>query len=147
MATRCSICKDPRSQTIDAQLAAGRSARSIALEYRLGDQAMQRHARLHTSAPTDAPVASGKDPLEELAASLRLRALAGSDSAARELRLVYAAQAERGAAVQVAYDVRNDPEFRRLLATMTKALWPFPEARLAIADALRAEIAVPQEAA
>jgi hypothetical protein len=114
MTTRCTICTDPRAHAIDAQLAAGRSARSLAAAFAVGVESMKRHARNHGPVPTATPPAApGTDALDELVAALRVRALAGSDNASREYRLALQAQTDRGG-TPPPYDVARDPEWVRL---------------------------------
>jgi hypothetical protein len=139
--SRCTIDASSHRGAIDQLLLGGRSARSIALEFGLSIDAMKRHARNHVRAaeapPTNGELPVGADALDELVASLRLAALRGTDpSAAREYRLALAAQAERHAEAPP-YEVVTDPQWTRLRAILLTALAPFPEARLAVANALR----------
>lgn len=136
--TRCTVCLDSRRQAVDAALAAGRSARSLAAEYGLSPDAMKRHARTHALIPerATAPRSADGDPLGELIEALRQRALDGSNPAhVREYRLALATQAER-TMERPAYDVLADPGWLELRLVILEALRPFPAAGLAIADAL-----------
>ena len=137
MSRTCTVCNHPQAQDIDFELAAGRSSRALASAYGLGPEAVKRHARNHAPQPapiTDEP--TGADPLDELAASLRTRALAGSDAAAREYRLALAALEDRGN-VRPEYNVLEDPEWIRIRTLMLDTLSAYPEAKYAVADALR----------
>ena len=72
---RCKVCLDERVQDVDAALAAGRSAHSLAVEFGLPPESMKRHARSHArrfDAPVNRP---GTDPLVELTTALRTPAL------------------------------------------------------------------------
>jgi hypothetical protein len=138
--SRCSVCAAPQRAAIDQLLIGGRSGRSLAVEFGLSIDAMKRHARNHVVPSEELPeLPPGADPLDELVASLRTAAVTGKNpSAAREYRLVLALQAERRNE-RPAYDVVADPTWIRLRTVMLDALKPFPEARLAVADALRSE--------
>jgi hypothetical protein len=134
---RCSVCSSQSLPDVDYQLAAGRSSASIAAEFSLGREAVKRHARNHSKLapePAEAP-SDGADPLTELAASLRTRALAGSDNASREYRLALSALAERGLA-RPAYNVLEDPEWIAIRTETLSILYDqFPEARMALIHA------------
>lgn len=136
MSRSCSICTDARRQDIDFDLAAGKSGRNLAIEYGLSADALKRHARNHAAVASGAPLATN-DPLTELVDAIRPRALDGANAGAiREYRLALAALTERSVE-RPTYDVRVDPEFLRIRSALLEALKPFPEARLAAADALR----------
>ncbi len=106
------------------------------MQFRLGDRAMQRHASQHAPARS---VASGDatDAFAELTEATREPALRGSNAGmTREYRLLLEAQAKRSA-VAVPYNVLTDPEWLALRTRILRALEPFPEARAAVAEALR----------
>jgi len=137
MSRNCTVCTHPMSPDIDYELAAGRSSRALAAQYGLGPEAVKRHARNHAAALAPrADIPAESDPLAELVASLRVRALAGSDAASREYRLALAALAERSSE-RPAYNVKEDPEWILIRTKMLDALVTFPDARWAVADALR----------
>src|SRR4051812_48545517 len=97
--TKCSICKLPTAGKLNAALMEGRSARSVAAEFDVSPASRYRHIASRHPARTavvQIPVAPdpGEDALTELIASLRDRALRGSDAAAREYRLALLAQQE-----------------------------------------------------
>jgi hypothetical protein len=140
MSRSCTVCNHPSAATIAVSLMEGRSARAVAATYVLSYAAMKRHARNHVtpgSQPTHDPAGAALEPLDELIASLRGRALAGSDAAAREYRLALAAQSQRSSATTPEYNVLEDPEWIKLQRILLDALVPFPEARIAISDAIR----------
>lgn len=135
--TRCTVCQDPLRADIDHLLAAGRSARSVAGEFRLSVRSVQRHAVSHVTvaaAPTAPP--APKDPLDELLETLRGRALEGRDaSVVREYRLALALQAQRRAERPI-YNVLADPEWIRLRSIILEVLRPHPEVLAELATAL-----------
>lgn len=139
---RCSICSRPDAGAINALLVEGRSARSIAVELGLSEDAVQRHAHRHvahgaeTSRRRDTPAAA--DPLDELVDALRAQALAGSPAIVHQYRLALAAQADVKHAVPPTRNLAAEPEWIALRTTMLTALAGYPEARLAIADTLAA---------
>ena len=141
MARNCSICSRSDAGMINELLRSGRSARAVALELGISDDAVGRHARTHLGR-VPAPGlprsrASGPaDPLGELTSALRLRALAGNPSDTREYRLALAAQLDAKHAAAPSHDLAAEPEWIALRTKMLAALEPFPEARLAIAAAI-----------
>ncbi len=135
---RCQVCLDDRLQAIDAALATGKSARSVANEYGLTPRAMQRHAVSHKPGPEPAAVPPATvNALAELIEHLRKRALGGSDAAAREYRLALAAQTDQNSAPPV-YDVLRDAGWLELRSLLIKALADEPKARKKVMDAIRA---------
>ena len=63
----CSVCSDPRVQAIDTLLAAGRSARSLAIEYGFHPRVLQRHRTSHVALPASnghAPAITEGDPCQ-----------------------------------------------------------------------------------
>jgi hypothetical protein len=132
---RCQVCLDSRVQAIDAALATGKSARSLAREFSLSDRAMQRHAVSHKPAPEPVASPASVDPLAELIEHLRQRALGGSDAAAREYRLALAAQTDQSAGAPE-YDVLRDAGWLALRGLILGAL--DPKARKKVMDAIRA---------
>jgi hypothetical protein len=146
MARACSICSRSDAGAINVLLAEGRSARSVAVERGLSEDAVQRHAHRHVAArqagPPRAPrrstAAGGADPLDELVDALREQALAGNPAIVHQYRLALAAQADLRHATPSARDLASEPEWIVLRTVMLAALEPFPEARQAVADALGA---------
>lgn len=135
MSRSCATCSDPRLADIDGLLAAGRSARSLAIEFGLPPDSVKRHARNHLARGTVEPRQPGADPLDELVAALRTRALSGDPAAAREYRLSMSAQAANRAA-PAAPDLVESSEWIDLRTAILGALAAFPEARQAVADAI-----------
>jgi hypothetical protein len=131
---------------IGEALRSGRSARAVAAEFGVSYDALTRHARNHgarhpvaTDAATNPEPAGGTlplDPLDELTAALRTRALAGNPSDTREYRLALAAQLAAKHAAAPTRSLATEPEWVAVRTTMLRALEPFPKARQAIADAL-----------
>jgi hypothetical protein len=124
-------------------LRAGRSARSVAAELQLSHAALLRHARNHLrrDAPLPIPITGDNgavldDPLDELVAALRLRALAGNPSDTREYRLALAAQVAARHATAPTQAVADTAEWIALRTLLLQALDPFPAARLAVATAI-----------
>lgn len=143
MSRSCTVCGHPSIAAIDVELGRRRAARRVAAAFGLSYDALRRHARNHVRTepvPGQATAAPGTGALGELVAALRTRALAGDPAGAREYRLALAAQAAEGTSAPPAYDVRTDPEWLRLVAAMVRALRPFPEARQALADAIREDL-------
>jgi hypothetical protein len=146
MARSCSICSRADAGAINTLLAEGRSARSVAVERGLSEDAVQRHAHRHVAAqrmsPRPAPRRStteaAADPLDELVDALRNQALAGNPAIVHQYRLALAAQADVRHAIPAARDLASEPEWIGLRTAMLAALEPFPEARQAVADALGA---------
>ena len=139
MGLPCTVCALPLAGAINELLLAGRSARAVAGEFGVSYDALTRHARNHLAkrTPPPTPVPSG-DPLDELVAALRVRALAGNPADTREYRLALQAQAAAHHAAAPSRDLAAEPEWIALRTTMLDALEPFPHARLAIAAALEA---------
>lgn len=136
----CTVCSHREAPAIDEALRGGATARAVSAGYDLSYDAVARHSRNHLAArsavgsqpPTDHASA---DPLDELADHLRRRALAGSDPASREYRLLLGQQAARSATAPPISFVTTD-EWAELRGRILEALKPFPEARQAVADAL-----------
>lgn len=76
-------------------------------------------------------------PLDELVGALRLRALTGDPSVAREYRLGLQALQDAEHTQAPTVDLASEPDWLELRAAMLLALEPYPEARQAIADTLR----------
>jgi len=146
MARSCSICSRSDAGAINALLGEGRSARSVAVELGLSEDAVQRHAHRHVvarrttdAAPRRRPVAEAvADPLDELVDALRNQALAGNPAIVHQYRLALSAQADVRHATPPQRDLASEPEWIALRSKMLAALEPFPEARQAVADALGA---------
>lgn len=136
MARSCTICTRSDAAAINALLAEGRSARSLAAEIGLSPRALQRHATHHGGRTVPTVPESAADPLDELVAALRVRALAGNPADTREYRLALAAQSAARHATAARRSLVDEPEWTALRTRLLAALEPFPEARQAVADAL-----------
>ena len=154
MSRACSICRNTAAGSINGELRAPDcNIRQVAAAYGLSYDAVWRHSRHVTSTPpvaaptgtttaaaTPPPTASTSDPLAELVEALRPRALAGSDpSTSREYRLGLAALEARGTAVAPPFDLHADPEYIAVQTLLIKALDAYPDAKLAVIKALRAD--------
>jgi hypothetical protein len=138
MGLACSVCALPTAGAINERLRSGRSARAVAGEYGLSYDALTRHARNHAAhRPVLAPEhGADADPLDELTAALRLRALAGNPADTREYRLALAAQSAARHATAPARSLVTEPEWIAVRTAILRALEDYPEARLAVAAAL-----------
>src|SRR4051794_33809816 len=120
MARRCSVCARPDAGIIAALLAEGRSARSVAVERGVSEDAMQRHAANHVlrapaSPPREpqAPAAGSqaKDARDELVDALRDQALAATPAIVHQYRLALVAQADVRHAAPPTRDLAAEPEW------------------------------------
>jgi hypothetical protein len=142
MPPTCSICTRGDVAAINGLLLDGRSARSVAIDLGLKSTAVQRHVRMkhHTivTIPAKAVAKPTEDPIDELVNVLRNKALNNSNDAAmvHQYRLALAAQKEAKSATGLVRDLATEPEWLTLRARMLKALEPYPDARVAIAEAL-----------
>ena len=140
MARPCSICSLTARGAIDDLLRSGRSVASVAADFEVSYQSLARHARSHVvrSLPDDPGPDTVLDPLVELVASLRRRALGGSDVAAREYRLALLSLEARQASAAPEVDLTEHPDWIRLQRVQMAALARYPEARQAVANAIGA---------
>ena len=146
MPRNCSVCARTDAGLIADELRSGRSVRSVALSLGISDDALGRHAKAHIARQAPEPAArsarkpdAGReplDPLDELTAALRVRALAGNPADTREYRLALAAQSAAHHAAAPVRDLASEPEWISTRAVLLDALAPYPEARTAVADAL-----------
>ena len=145
MARSCSICGRVDAGAINALLGEGRSARSIAVELGLSEDAVQRHAQKHVASDRIIGIDTARprraaemaaDPLDELVNALRNQALAGNPAIVHQYRLALAAQADVHHANPPQRDLASEPQWIVLRSAMLQALEPYPAARQAIADAL-----------
>lgn len=141
MGRHCTICTDRALAAIEAGLASGRSAGSLAAEHGLGEDAIRRHARSHRGraliAVQAAEVDETADPLDRLVSMLEAR-LPGADPATlREYRLALLSQLTRRNASNVipTADILATEAWTSRRTRLLEALEPFPEARLAVARA------------
>jgi hypothetical protein len=152
VARPCSVCVLPTRGSIDDLIRQGRSVRQVTADFGLAYDSALRHARHHVARETvplivmpGAPSRTNGhtspdavvDPLDELVAVLRVRALGHDVAAAREYRLALAATATRASAAVPKVDLASTDEWIAFRTVMLGALEPYPEARIAIADALK----------
>jgi hypothetical protein len=150
----CAVCSSPDRDAIDRALIAGESAPRIAAKYRrFNDDTVRRHRNSHlperlTRAHAIAEVAQA-DTLLEQVRTLHRRALGILDQSERagDLRTALGGIREargclellgrlEGELPEPSIVLLRDPAWLALQATILGALEPFPEARLAVAEAL-----------
>jgi hypothetical protein len=145
MARACTVCSRPDAGTVNELLRSGRSARSVAVELGLSEDAVQRHAQKHLANPRNFPEPAGArrppsigagDPLDELVDALRAQALAGNPALVHQYRLALAAKAAAANATTRQVDLASASEWIEVRTRLLMALEPFPAARLAVAAAL-----------
>jgi hypothetical protein len=141
---------------VDEGLTQGRSALSLSKTYALGERAIGRHKAAHLS-PALTAVASQREEKRAVGLVERLEnamveveeALRGAKAegargqllaAVRELRACIELQAkltgEMQAQPQTTVNILASPEIARLITVLLRALEPFPEAKIAAAEAL-----------
>ena len=159
MARACTVCQSPDRAEIDAALAKGEAARSISSQFGVGARAIGRHRLTHLSPALTAiavqreekRVGSLVDRLEAVtAAAERMLFAAETNGQAgqmqgwvREFRACVELMAKLTGQLapdrpQTVVNILNSPEIQRVTVVLLKALAPFPEARIAAADALMA---------
>jgi len=139
MARSCSICRQSSAAVINEQLRSGRSSRSVAIEFGLGVDSMERHRKHLPAEAANAMSPVGDiptDPLDEMVNALRPRMLDGHPSLAREYRLALADRAAAGRAQAPEVDLASTDDWIRLRDALLEALRPYPEARRAVAGAI-----------
>lgn len=139
----CTICTRQDAATISGLLREGRSVLSVAREFGLSEDALQNHKRKGHSEqiPVIPRAPKGKspkaDPIVELVDALRTQALSAHNPAiVHQYRLALAAQEQARNQAPQARTLTDEPEFKAYLAKLVAALEPFPEARIAAANAL-----------
>jgi hypothetical protein len=156
----CTVCSHPQRSEIDECLVSGQSNRGIAKRFGVDDAAVFRHRNAHLPAQVamarEAREVARADDLLAGVVALRKRLQAALDAAqaakdvaslSRELRetlrlmLELEGRLRHGAQVQVALSVGQSPEWLSLLARITRALGPYPEARQAVLAAVETEAA------
>jgi hypothetical protein len=169
MGRHCTICTSPRRSAVDAQLAGGESLAAVAKRYKLSPDALRRHREGHLS-PALAAVAVERYGAESAAAAFdqttariesliaRLegllevaeerKSLLGGANIAREIRqsleLIARLRGELDERpVTTVVNVLASPEFTAAVTAMLTATERYPEARVAIADALERLDAMP----
>jgi transposase-like protein len=153
MPRRCTVCDHPERPTVDALLLeGGESNRAIARRFGLSKDAVARHREDHLPErllrAADAGEVASADGLLSQLRHLHARTLAilGETEAARDhqtaLRAI--AEARRNLELLARLTELLGPETvvnvqidARVQSVILEALRPYPEARLAVADALR----------
>lgn len=155
MPRRCTICDHPDRQTIEVQLVGPDPLRNIAQQWHVSTTALLRHRQHHLPASlaqatetentvrADAILANVRRLQRRTEAILDSAEAAGDHrtalAAIRELRnhlellAKLVGELQEGATVSVLVT----PEYQLLQATVVSTLAPFPEARIAVAQALR----------
>lgn len=159
MGRACTVCESPSRVAIDEGLVQGRPALQLAQIYQVGERAIGRHKAAHLSPALAAVTAKRQREDERRAGGLvdRLEGLiekietlvttshaAGSAgqmlAAARELRACWELQAKLTGQLsdrpQVTVNMLSSPEVTSMVTALLRALAPYPEARIAAADAL-----------
>lgn len=156
----CTVCNHPERVTLDAALVEGRSYRDVARQFGVSKDAVARHHRAHVSPALvrvverrearlaergPASVLERLETLYERAVGILDRAEAAGQTAQelgalRELRgladSIARITGELRETPAVAINVLASPEIVALTSALMRALAPFPEARVAAADAL-----------
>jgi hypothetical protein len=150
----CSICTHPEREAIDAALVAGVPNRRIAAQYGMGETSVRRHKDAHipplVAQAHDAAVVFSADALTAQITGLLARGFAILDksergdsitdmcAAMREVRgvLTLIAKITGEIETQPTINIIQMPEWIEIQTVILRALAPFPEARIAVADAL-----------
>jgi hypothetical protein len=147
---RCSVCSHPDCARIDAALIAGQSHRVIARQFGVGHDAVQRHAAAHLALKTtEANRAMERDILAEVERMIQGmdRALVRVEKAGDD-RAYFAGMRERRATIELLAKLRGElderavinvlalPEWLAVREALLRALDPFPQARIAVGDAM-----------
>ena len=144
MPRQCSVCVRRDVGKINGQLTSGRSARSVALEFGILEDTVQRHAaKGHIGRIQAIPLAkvakAPMDPLDELVTTLRQAALesgARNPAMVHQYRLALIAKEAAEHSAPDTRDLASEPEWIDLRSKMLAALEPYPAARIAVAEAL-----------
>lgn len=157
MTRACTICAHPERETIDAAIVGGESYRNLAERFGVSIAAIARHKAAHISkslalAQEAAEVARGDDLLAQVV-DLQKRTLAILDNAEQrnDGRLAIAAIAEARRNLELLGKLAGElqqegtlnvviaPQWVTLRTVIMRALEPYPEARLAVAEAIDAQ--------
>ncbi len=155
MPRRCTICDHPDREEIDNELVEGKPYRSIAKRFNVSAPATLRHKRSHLPAKLilakKAKEAASADRILANVCKLKSRterifrkAEKAEDhrialSAIRELRNTIELLAKLAGELKdgTTVNVLVTPEYRSLRTTIISTLAPYPEARVAVANALK----------
>lgn len=162
MPRACTVCDHPDRVALDAGLVAGRSYRDVARQWSLSKDSVARHHRAHVS-PALVRVVERKEAhraergpaaalarLEDLY-QRAVRVLERAEAAGQTAQVLGAVREARGLveviakitgelreAPAVAVNVLAAPEIAALTTVLMRALAPYPDARIAAANALEA---------
>lgn len=155
MPRTCSVCAHPDRAAIDGALVNGETFRHIASRYGVSTTALQRHKTDHIPAALSTAKAAGQvanaDDLLTQLGLLRSKALGllMKAEAAGDYRTALAGIREARGCIEVMARMMGEladsatvvnilitPEWTRVQAAMLSALAPYPDARVAVADAL-----------
>lgn len=154
MARKCSICEHPRADEINAALLGGVPLRDIAGQFSVSKTALHRH-KDHVPAglvkAQEAQEIAKADTLLDQVTELRDKALSilAKAEQAGDLRTALQGVREAKGCLELLAKLQGElqerttvnvlinPQWLSLRAAILAALEPFPEARLALAQALR----------
>jgi predicted transcriptional regulator len=154
MSMTCSICKHPERASIEAAIALGTSYRDIAGRFGLSKSAVERHASEHVTQEIKQSQAAQDEArafdvvkqlreINDVARTIMRESLANKkngtalfaiDRIQKQLELQAKLLGDLNEAPQV--NVWVMPEWRAIEATIVRSLRPYPDARLAVANAL-----------
>ncbi len=158
MGMPCVSCTHSNRAGIDSALVAGRTLDSVAKEFGLNVKAVGRHRRAHLSpalvaVSAEARLNAGRTTLhrvEDLAARVE-RVMAKAEAEGREHTFLQSARELRASVELLAkltgelkpegavtvFNVTQDESWVRIRSAILVALAPYPDARLAVAEAVR----------
>lgn len=155
MPRKCSICEHPQAEEINTALLNGVSLRNIAERYSVSKTALHRHKESHLPADLvkaqEAQEVAKADSLLNQVAELRDKALAilAKAEQAGDLRTALQGIKEARGCLELLAKLQGElqerttvnilinPQWLSLRTVILEALDGFPEARLAVAQALR----------
>lgn len=155
MPRTCTICTHESRRFLEEALIAGRSLRDIARQWRVSKDALARHKAKHLpkhlTEAKEAEVVARADDLLDQVQRLRDRALGILDQAetAGDLRTAVSAVREARGCVELLGKLAGElqegqtvnvlvmPEWAEIRLSLTSALAPYPEAKKAVASALK----------
>jgi hypothetical protein len=157
MTRLCTICVHPQHNAINRALVRGEASnRRIAAQFRLTEQAVRRHTASHlprrlTQAKEAEDMANSDDLLEQVSAlHRRTLAILGQAEVEGEHRVALAAIREARGNLELLERLMGElheqaqvnilvmPDYIAARTAILRALLPYPDARMAVAQALRA---------
>jgi hypothetical protein len=152
MSNRCSVCRSPDRLTVETAVRAGVSFLSLQKRFGLNREAIKAHmvhcvpavmphepdtAPTSADSPSTGAVAQGIDALVTLLAQeVATSSGRARIDASREYRQALAEQAKSGG-TRGPINLADIAEYATFRALLIRALAPYPEARLAVAEAIR----------